>query len=286
MIALVVLLAYIFGSQGSPASRAGLTPWGAPAQLGVVEVTGPILDATSILKALETLQNNQQVKAIVVRIESPGGAVGASQEIYRAIQGIPKPVVASMGNIAASGGYYIAAACDVIVCNPGTLTGSIGVITTLPNLEALFDKLGIKFQTLTSGAMKGAGQSDRPLTPQEKAMFQALIADLHSQFVNDVAKGRNMEVARVGALADGRVFTGQQALANGLVDVLGNYNDALKLAAEKAGLQQVPEIIRPQDEGGFWQLLAAKPAESLWRQFIAILFDNSIPRYMLPLRAE
>lgn len=284
MIALVVIAAWVLGAgQGS-------SVFGQDVKLGVVEVNGPIMESAEIINALATLENDPSVKAVVLRIDSPGGAVGASQEIYRSVRNMSKPVVASMGNMAASGGYYIAAACDEIVCNPGTITGSIGVITTLPNLESLLDKLGIKFQTLSSGPLKGAGQSDRALNNQEKAMFEGLIKDLHAQFVSDVALGRDMEFDEVMALADGRIYSGRQALDNGLADMLGDYQDALRLAANKAGLPQVPDIIiRPQDKDDFWQMLGsqgARAAQAVLKDMLLFVYNNSLPRFIMPQPGE
>jgi protease-4 len=252
-------------------------------RLGVVSITGPIMDSTDIINALAELEEDYQVKAVVVRIDSPGGAVGASQEIYHAIRDMKKPVVASLGNTAASGGYYIAAACDVIVGNPGTITGSIGVISVFPNLEELFATLGIKFQTLSSGPLKGAGHSDRPLNPAEHAMFEVLISDIHRQFVEDVASARSMDKSRVLALADGRIFTGRQALENNLIDELGNYHDALRAAALKAGLPKVPELFFPQDRGGLWERFASQSAHAIWRQCVNLIFTHSLPNLILPL---
>jgi protease-4 len=252
-------------------------------RLGVVTVTGPIMNSTDIINALAELEDDYQVKAVVVRIDSPGGAVGASQEIYRAIQDMKKPVVASLGNTAASGGYYIAAACDVIVGNPGTITGSIGVISVFPNLEELLATLGIKFQTLSSGPLKGAGHSDRALNQAEVEMFEVLIGDIHRQFVEDVASARSLDKDAVLALADGRIFTGRQALENKLIDELGNYHDALRVAARRAGLPKVPEQFFPQERGGFWKRLASQSAYAIWQQCVNLIFANSLPNLILPL---
>lgn len=284
MVALIAIVGYFLAGDNN--RRAGLFSFSSLPQLAVIEISGPIMGSDKILTLLSDMESDPQVKAVVVRIESPGGAVGSSQEIYRAIRGMSKPVVASLGNVAASGGYYIAAACDKIVCNPGTITGSIGVITTLPNLEELLNKLGIKFQTMASGPLKGAGQSDRPLNQRERAMFEGLVKELYRQFVEDVAKGRSMEIEEVMALADGGIFSGTQAVDNGLADYLGNFNDALSLAAGEAGLSQIPEIIYPQREESIWHTLGLSGLSGLANQMLGLWFDQSLPRYMLPLEAD
>ena len=280
MVALVVFSAYLLlNSRG----EGSWSLWPDKRGLGVVKVNGPIIESTEILHAISILNRDPQVKAIVVRIDSPGGAVGASQEIYKALRDTAKPTIASLGNVAASGGYYIASACDEIISNPGTITGSIGVITTIPNLEELFSKLGIKIQVLTSGPLKGVGQSSRPLNPEEEALLQGIIQDLHSQFVMDVASGRALEENEVLPLADGRVFTGRQALENGLVDSLGNYQDAIESAIKLGNLSYDPNIICPQEDNiGFWQSMGAQSAQAFHQQLMALLVGSSLPGFMMP----
>ncbi|MDR1397959.1 MAG: signal peptide peptidase SppA [Desulfarculales bacterium] len=265
--------------------REGAWAWWPDSQrLGLVRISGPIVEATEILSALEELEDDERVLAIVVRIDSPGGAVGASQEIYRAIQLIKKPVVASLGNVAASGGYYIASACNVITAAPGTLTGSIGVITTIPNLEELLAKLGVRVEVLTSAPLKGTGQSTRALRPEEKVLLESIAQDLHRQFVADVARGRNMAEKDIAVLADGRVYTGRQALENKLIDKLGNYRDALDQAVQMGGFSAgKPEIFCPQDEGaGFWNSLSSQAAQTLFRQITSLFYSFSQPAFILP----
>ncbi len=189
-------------------------------KVGVVEVKGVINESDDIVEALKTFEKSPAVKAVVVRIESPGGGVAPSQEIYDAIRKLreTKPVVASMGGVAASGGYYIASACDTIVANPGTLTGSIGVIMELGNVEGLLQKLGVQPEIVKAGAYKDMGSLFRPMTAAERGLFQQMIDSVHTQFITAVAAGRGMNKDQVRALADGRIFSGEQAKVAGLVD--------------------------------------------------------------------
>ncbi len=185
-------------------------------------------------RQLRYLTQERDVSAIVLRIDCPGGAVGASQEIYRQFKRLRSEqdivIVASMGNVAASGGYYIAAAADSIVANPGTVTGSIGVITQFTQVDTLLRRVGLAFNTITSGRFKDSGSPFRPMRERERALFQGVIDDTYDQFVEAVAEGRAMTVEQVKEIADGRVLTGRQALAVGLVDALGNLDDAAAIA--------------------------------------------------------
>jgi protease-4 len=213
-------------------------------KVGVVEVEGVISESDEVVDALKSFGDSPGVKAVVVRVESPGGGVAPSQEIYEAIRKLrkSKPVIASFGGVAASGGYYVASACDAIVANPGTITGSIGVIMELGNLEGLLEKIGVRPQVLKSGEHKDMGSPLRALTDEERTLFQEMIDSVHSQFINAVAKGRDMDEKRVRELADGRIYSGEQALAAGLVDVLGGLEDAINLAAERGGIVGEPRV--------------------------------------------
>lgn len=194
-----------------------------------------------VLSQLQQAMEDDSVRAVVLRINSPGGEVVASDEIYRKIKELQKqgkPVVASMGGTAASGGYYIAAAADRIVANPNTLTGSIGVIFTLPNYEGLADLLGYKETVIQSGAMKDMGNPLRELRPEEKEVFQSLVDETYQRFVDLVADERGLPREKVLSIADGRIYSGQQALELGLVDALGTLDDAFEAAKELAGLDE------------------------------------------------
>jgi protease IV len=228
-------------------------------KVGVVEVKGVINESDDVVDALKSFEKSPSIKAVVVRIESPGGGVAPSQEIYQAIRQLraTKPVVASMGGVAASGGYYIASACDTIVANPGTLTGSIGVIMELGNVEGLLQKLGVQPEVIKAGAYKDMGSLVRPMTDAERGLFQEMIDSVHTQFITAVAAGRGMNKDQVRALADGRIFSGEQAKTAGLVDELGGFEDAVALAASKGGVEGEPHVThaRSSKEPWWWRLL-------------------------------
>ncbi len=221
------------------------------AGVGVIEVKGVITSAEELTEQLADFRRNTAVKAVVVRIDSPGGSVGASQELFEEIQRIDqtKPVVASMASVAASGGYYAALGARKILANPGTLTGSIGVIIKFANLQELFAKIGYQSEVIKSGALKDTGAMDRPLTAEERRVLQDVIDNVHRQFVATVAKERALPEDKVRRLADGRIFSGEQAKALGLIDQLGNFTDAVTLAASLAGLDtKDPRLIYPEDD--------------------------------------
>jgi protease-4 len=195
----------------------------------------------------------------VLRIDSPGGTVVAAQEIFAAVNRLreekAKVVVVSMADIAASGGYYIACAADRILANPGTITGSIGVIMEFPNMQELFGKIGLKSTTIKSGEFKDTGNALREMTDRERAVLQALIDDVFGQFVQAVQEGRDMSPEKVRELADGRIFTGNQALELGLVDEIGDMAGAIRAAADLAGIEGDPEIVREKKRRRIWDVL-------------------------------
>jgi protease-4 len=218
-------------------------------QIASLELEGTISDSREFVDQLKEYGNRSGVRSVVVRINSPGGGVAASQEIYEAIRKFrsdtKKKVVVSMASVAASGGYYIACAADRIFANPGSITGSIGVIAEWYNYGDLLQWAKMKSVVIKSGALKDAGSPTRPLTEEEKAYFQSLIDNIYGQFVSAVAKSRNMEEEDVRKLADGRVFTGQEAKANHLIDEIGTFQDAIAAAAKMAGIEGSPKILRP-----------------------------------------
>jgi protease-4 len=234
-------------------------------KVGVVEIIGVISRSTPILEQLKKFREDRSIKAIVVRINSPGGAVAPSQEIMEEIIKTKKvkKVIASCGSLAASGGYYIASAADLIMASPGSATGSIGVIMQLANVEALTKKLGVDFYDIKAGALKDMGSPFRPLTPEEKAVFQGLLNNIHEQFINDVAKNRKLPVEKVRKLADGRVYTGQEAKELGLVDAMGNFNDAVERAGRLGGIKGKVEMVLPEKKGfSLLKLLLGSDAET------------------------
>lgn len=227
---------------------------------GLVYIEGVIFDPRPVTDFIQELEEDDTVKGVILRIESPGGGVSASQEIFRAVKKLDKkkPVVASMGSVAASGGYYVACPARAIMANPGTITGSIGVRMELSNLMGLMDMLGISHESIVSGKLKDAGSPYRELTPEERAYFQSLVADLFDQFVTDVAEGRKLPPDKIKEIADGRVLTGRQAQTEGLVDGLGGLEDAKNLLKKLADIPDdadVPFIEGPILEEPVWEEL-------------------------------
>jgi protease-4 len=216
-----------------------------PNRIGVIEIRGVIDDVRETVEAIRKYRKDTNIKAILLRIDTPGGGVGASQELYREVRRTieEKPVVASLGGIAASGGYYIASAATRIFSNPGTVTGSIGVIVHFPNLQGLFDKIGYNSVTIKSGQFKDIGNPNREMTPEEKQLMQSTIDEAYRQFVQDVARGRNLPEEKVREVADGRIFMGKTAHEWGLVDELGNFQDAVDGAAKLGKIEGEPELI-------------------------------------------
>lgn len=225
-----------------------------------------VTGADDMMGYLREVRQDPSIKAVVLRINSPGGTTGASQELGMEITRLRESgvkVVASMSDVAASGGYWISACSDYIIASPGTTTGSIGVIMETQDLQGLYEKLGIDSNVFKSGPHKDMGSPARSLTESEKAILQGMVDDMYNQFVDVVAEGRQMERARVLELADGRVFTGRQALEAGLVDELGNYYDALDKAADLAGIEGEPEVIELGTRGGWWSLLGQLQLEQI-----------------------
>jgi protease-4 len=231
-------------------------------RIAVIRVEGVIMDSQVTVGELKRFSENPSVKAIVLRIDSPGGGVVPSQEIYDAVRQVrsktSKTVIASMGNVAASGGYYIAAATDRIVANPGTLTGSIGVIMETANVEGLLQKIGVEGVVIKSGKFKDVGSPLRKMSEEERGLMQAVMDDVHKQFIEAVAEGREMELAEAQALADGRIFTGRQAKEAKLVDELGNLDDAIQLAADAVGIEGEPKVVEPRRRFSVRELLESQ----------------------------
>lgn len=253
MVALVVfggllLLCFAFGFALLHTEEERSPYGGGGPRVGVVEVRGPIADAKDVLESMEKFRRDPEIRAIVLRVDSPGGAVGPSQEIFRAVERTKKDkkVVASLGALAASGGYYAASAADRIVASPGTITGSIGVIAEFAEVSELLDLAKIRTATFKSGPLKDSGSPTRPLTDADRAHFDALVREIYGQFVRDVARSRGIAEEKLRPMADGRVLTGEQAHREKLVDELGNLNDALALAAALAGATGDPVPVYPE----------------------------------------
>jgi len=216
--------------------------------IGIVEIFGVIEEPNGrfAIEQLDKWSENNSIKALVVHVNSPGGGVAISQEIYDAINRarLEKPVVISMASVAASGGYYIACGADRIVANPGTLTGSIGVIFQFHTAGELMKKVGIATETVKSGEMKDVGDYSREMTSKEELMLKSVVMDTYEQFVQVVAEGRGMDVEEIYPLADGSIYTGLQAYNLGLVDTLGGLNEAIQIAAELAEMDDEPKLVR------------------------------------------
>ncbi len=226
--------------------------------VGYVEIKGTIYHSKRTVRWIRKLTDNRNVKAILVRIDSPGGVVAASQEIYDALKKARskgKPVVVSMGSVAASGGYYIACAADKIVAEPGTVTGSIGVIMKFPILKELFKRLGIGFEVIKSGKYKDIGSMERRMTQEERKLLREVVLDVYDQFVEVVASSRGLPRDSVEKIADGRILTGRQAYKLGLVDTLGGEELALQIACELAGIKEKPVLVKPRKRFGLIDFL-------------------------------
>ncbi len=233
--------------------------WFGGERVAVIRIEGVITDSRETIEELRRFRDNPSIKAVVLRIDSPGGGVVPSQEIHTEVLKARKDgrlkVVASMGNLAASGGYYIAAATDKIVANPGTLTGSIGVIMELANVQGLLEKVGVQSVVIKSGRYKDLASPFRAMSEEDRALLQSVLDDVHDQFIQAVAAGRALKVEEVRALADGRIFTGRQARTAKLVDELGDLQDAIKLAARLVGIEGEPRVVEPRKRFSLRDLL-------------------------------
>jgi len=255
---------------------------GSGQKVALVEVKGVITASEDVVRQMKQHRENKSIKAIVLRIDSPGGGVVASQEIYEEVKKTRdsgKPVVASMGALAASGGYYVACGASRLVANPGTLTGSIGVISEFLQLEEGLSKLGIGVKTIKSGKLKDAGSMTRKMTDEDVRYFQELMDDVHMQFISAVEEARSIDHDQAMALADGRVFTGAQALELGLVDTLGTLEDAIGIAAELAGITGEPSVVRERKRKPWMDGLFGDVGETL-----SAIKDEVINRPVLSYR--
>lgn len=242
-------------------------------KVAVVNIRGVISSSQELTEQIDELAKDKDIKAIVLRIDSPGGGVAASQEIYTAVKRIKKDkkVVASLGSVAASGGYMIACAADKIVANPGTITGSISAIMYFANAEELLKKIGLKPSVIKSGKYKDIGSPARGMSDEEKQILQSLVDDIYLQFIDLVAQDRKIAPEEVKKLADGRVFSGRQALQNKLVDFLGDRSFAIRLAGKMAGIKGTPDVVYPKKKDiSFLDLILQSTAAS----FAAVLNNN------------
>lgn len=254
------------------------------ARVAVVELDGPIVDVDELVRELRAYRDNPLVKAVVIRINSPGGVVGPTQELHAALTRVResgKPVVASLGAVAASGGYYVAVAANKIYAHPGTLTGSIGVIMRLANLDGLMKKVGVDFVVVKAGRFKDLGNVARSMTPEERRILQVMLEDVHTQFIDAVAAGRKLDRAQVLGFADGRIVSGAQAKALNMVDALGGLEEALDGAAMLAGLSKPPRVIGPRRRLSIMDLLRNRLDLGSWMSLPPGLSVFKTPLYLM-----
>jgi protease-4 len=275
----VAALLLLFGSMGRGAE--GGAPLFGP-RVAIVELEGLIAETDDLVRELRQHRDNPSVRAVVIRINSPGGVVAPTQEVYDALLRVReagKPVVASLGAVAASGGYYAAVAADQIYANPGTLTGSIGVIMQLANVDTLLKKVGVDFVVVKAGQFKDIGNPARPMTPEERRVVQSLLEDVHGQFIEAVARGRKLDRSAVVQFADGRVFSGTQALDLRMIDALGGLEDAVNAAAKLANLPTPPPVERPRRKFSIFDLVR----NELGLALPAALLPQRLPLFRTPL---
>ena len=294
VFALVLSTSQLAGQGGSSVDKAAHLsgPESGPA-VALLDVVGPIISgkkpvfetevmaaAGNIVPLISQVAQNADIKALVLRVNSPGGSVVGSDEIYHALQGVEKPVVVLMQEVAASGAYYISMAASHIVVNPNTLTGSIGVIGQFPNAAELMDKIGFQMTTIKSGKSKDIGNPFRAMNNEEKAIFQDIIDETYGRFVGIVVRGRNLTEEQVRELADGRVYTGQRALEMGLIDALGYEKDAVSKAAELAGIEGEPRLVHYKEEASVFEMLVGSKGSA----FLALpgVTYSQIGRLMTP----
>lgn len=259
----------------------GETPSFSNEPIVVINIQGPIFESDETVKELQEFAEDDKIKAVIVRIDSPGGAVGPSQEIFEQVKSLrlKKKVIVSMGTVAASGGYYIACAADKIVANEGTITGSIGVIMEMFGLQGVTEKLELEHRVIKSGAFKDVGDPFRELTENDRAYLQAITDDMYDQFVTAVSVNRKIDLAKMSDVAEGRVFTGRQALQIGLVDVLGNVYKAIEVARTEAGLPSDAKVRWPKPPSALEEFFSGEEASL---SFIKHVF-NINGEMMLPM---
>jgi protease-4 len=253
-VVVVVMLTVLGGSDEETGDWTEVL--GSGNKVGVIQIEGTLMSSDTVLKQLRKFRKKSSIKAIVLRINSPGGAVAPAQEIYREIEKVKKkkPVVASMETVGASAAYYIASNTNRIVCSQGTITGSIGVIMMLPQIQKVIERIGVDVNVIKAGKYKDIGSAVRPLTEEERKILETFAAQIHEQFISDVAAGRKGKIERdkLVSIADGSFFTGERAKELGLVDSIGNFYDAVKIAAELGGIKGEAELVYPKKKWDSW----------------------------------
>jgi len=265
---ILVLFSWVFSDESDGVLGSG------GEKIAVIELKEEIISSEEIVRQFKKYRENKSIRAIVFRVESPGGGVAASQEIYEEVKktrDAGRPIVVSMGSVAASGGYYVSCAATRIVANPGTLTGSIGVISHFLNFEPLMKKIGVEETTMKTGKFKDIGSPFRKTTEEDKRYFHMVLSDVYDQFVDAIVEERGLEREQVLKYADGRVFTGRQAMEYGFVDTLGTMEDAVSIAAELGGVHGKPNIVKEKKRKAFFERLigdAAAEATKIGQDFL------------------
>lgn len=250
-------------------------------KIAIVELNDVIVSSEKTVEQIKRFREDKTIKAIILRVNTPGGGVAASQEIYEEVKKTRdsgKIIVVSMGSIAASGGYYISMGSSLIIANPGTLTGSIGVIAQFMSIKDLADKLGITQTTIKSGNLKDAGSPFRPMNDSDKAYFQDVVDNSFGQFLDVVSRERKMDMETLRKYANGRVFTGLQAKEYGLIDSLGTFEDAIRITGKMAGIEGEPRIVREKKKFSFFESLLGSKIEDV-TDIKNKLFDEPILQY-------
>jgi protease IV len=274
-------ICFLFFAQAVKNRGIEYTSYGSGDKIAIVEINDVIMSSERHVEQIKKFREDKSIKAIIIRINSPGGGVAASQEIYeevRRTRDSGKLVVVSMGSIAASGGYYIACGSNLIVANPGTLTGSIGVIAQFISIKDLADKLGIKETTIKSGELKDSGDPFREMNDKDKEYFQDVVDNSFSQFIEMVARERKLNIDSLRQYANGRVFTGLQAQKIGLIDSLGTFEDAIRITSKMAGIEGEPRIIREKKKFSFFEEILGTKIEDV-TDIKHHLFDEPIMQY-------
>lgn len=250
VLSLMVISGLILAVLNTRGDGAGL---GLGERIAVIPVEGMIGDDKEVLENIRRFRENRSVKGFVVAINSPGGEVGPSQSIYREIKRLrdsdKRPVIAAINSVGASGGYYVALGADSIYANPGAITGSVGVIMELPNVGGLMQKVGVDMQVVKSAEHKDIGSPFREMSPSDRKVLDAMVQDVYAQFVETVALERRQTREKLGSLVDGRVLSGRQAMHAGLIDRIGNFNDAVAAAARMAKIGKEPKLLYPPEKG-------------------------------------
>jgi protease IV len=260
ILAAPIIIGLLILGMGSSSPTSKFSPL-ATKKIGLVEISDVIYSSEDYVRQLRDLRENDAIAGVILRVDSPGGAVAPSQEIFKEVMKfrlVNKPVVVSMGNLAASGGYYVSCPAYKIFANPGSVTGSIGVILSFPHYYKLLGKIGVDMEVLKSGELKDVGSPTREMTPRERAFLKSIIDDIHMQFIEDVSMARNIARDSLIPIADGRIFTGRQALRARLVDTLGSYEDAIAFLKEHVGISDKSSLVEKKPKEGFLRRLISE----------------------------